>query len=143
MISITCLGINNYWIDDKGPVSADQYGNRPFSYTLKLNSGIHSITSLIRGKPQAQIKCSINVISSKKFDCIVSVDRNRIPDIMDNQLASDIIGITVENVSPVDAITVAKISEARNGNELYRVKKEQPKWPQILPNQILRLPLQR
>ena len=77
LIEITCVGINTYWVDDKGPISADQYGNRSYKYSLKLNSGPHAIKSLIRGKHQAQVKCDVQNVKQRTQNLNDYIDRSQ------------------------------------------------------------------
>ena len=140
-IGITCFGINTYWVDNGGPISADQYGNRPYSYYLKLNSGSHTITSLVRGKHQAQIQCNIKTILDKEDRCFAFIDRNRISDVVDHQLVNDVIGITIENRSPSDIISIITVSGVGNDKLFYTVKNDEPVWPIILPNQVFIIPV--
>ena len=147
-IIVTCVGINTYWIDDRGPISADQYGNRPYKYALKLDSGRHAIKSLVRGKHQAQVQCNIKTLPNSKDNLIFSIDQNRVPDIIDSHLASTIIGITIENRSPTHTIAIQELTPNKNSiteNSLYMVDTDQRfkslHWHDILPNQVLILPV--
>ena len=144
-ISVTCTGINTYWIDDRGPISSDQYGNRPYSFYVTLDAGKHSIESLVRGKHQAQIKCSIEhnlelIISDKDTKLIEFIDQNRVPDIIDKRLASDIIGVTVQNKLSENFETIQILDiKANDENTFFQVENEDR--PKLEPNQVLTIPV--
>ena len=150
LIEITCVGINTYWVDEKGPISADQYSNRPYRYSLKLNHGPHAIKSLVRGKHQAQVKCDVkNTKQRKESRLIASIDQDRIPDIIDNDLASNVVGVTIENLSPTETIKIMKVAavnsdKTESGSNLHMTASMEDRFssPKILPNQVFILPVQ-
>eukprot|EP01084_Bolivina_argentea_P038027 70316_1 len=143
-IKITCTGLNTFWINQIGPIAADQYGNRAFPYIINLPTGTHSITSLIRAKHQKQLQCLIKIIDhdNQTQNIRLTFDSNFIPNIIDGKLASSIIGIKIQNQSPNDYILLKTVNIIPQLDfKSFYLYNNQPKWSLLYPNQISILPL--
>ena len=140
-VEITFTGINTFWIDKNiGPIACDQYGNRPFSYSINLSKGSHIITSLVRAKHQTQLRFNIKTSKTVHFHTSktklieTQFASNFIPDIIDNRLSSRVFGVTIKNLSPTDGILLKSIENSDKNS--ISVSNQQPKWHEIYPNQI-------